>query len=223
MNMIDRTGKAEHPTRRLLIDTAERLMAEQGVEHVSLRQITLAAGQRNRAALHYHFGSREGLIEAIFTDRMGRINERRLALVEELAQQRGENDLRRVVAARVRPLAERILERGTEDYYVRFLAQANLSPQVDVARLIRGRLDEGLMRTSRLIQRILPQVPHRLLNQRIAMSGSLMVYALAERQTSLIQAAGANAQGPRNWHGEMARYVENLIDLIAGGLAATSG
>ncbi len=204
----------EHPTKQLLIDTAERLMAEQGVEHVSLRQITLAAGQRNTAALHYHFGSRQGLIEAIFAARVTPINERRLRMLEEIERTGRTGELRAVVAARVWPLAERLLESDGEDYYVRFLAQANLCPQIDVARLLHGGLDEGLIRTSHLIQQILPAIPRTRLNQRIALSGSLMVYALAERQT------GMRRPRPRGWRSEMSRYVDNLIDLIAGGLSA---
>ena len=48
-----------------LIETAERLFAEKGIDNVSLREINRAAGQKNVAALHYHFGTRESLLEAI--------------------------------------------------------------------------------------------------------------------------------------------------------------
>jgi AcrR family transcriptional regulator len=44
---------------------AEQLFAQQGVDRVSLREIAVAAGQRNVSAATYHFGSKRELIEAI--------------------------------------------------------------------------------------------------------------------------------------------------------------
>jgi len=44
---------------------AEQLFAQQGVDRVSLREIAIAAGQRNVSAATYHFGSKRELIEAI--------------------------------------------------------------------------------------------------------------------------------------------------------------
>ena len=53
------------PARRSLVAAGERLFAERGIRAVSLREINKAAGQRNSSALHYHFGSREGLLRAL--------------------------------------------------------------------------------------------------------------------------------------------------------------
>ncbi len=49
-------------TREKLIAAAERLMANHGIDGVDLREIHAAAGQRNRSAIAYHFGDREGLV-----------------------------------------------------------------------------------------------------------------------------------------------------------------
>ena len=57
------------PPRRLLRE-AERLFARRGLYQVTVREITEAAGQRNVSALNYHFGSREGVLDAIL-DRHG--------------------------------------------------------------------------------------------------------------------------------------------------------
>ena len=47
-----------------MIDAGERLAAERGIAAMSLREVQAAAGQRNKSAAQYHFGSRTGLIEA---------------------------------------------------------------------------------------------------------------------------------------------------------------
>jgi AcrR family transcriptional regulator len=52
-------------TRLALMRAAEQLFAQQGVDKVSLREIAIAAGQRNVSAATYHFGSKRELIEAI--------------------------------------------------------------------------------------------------------------------------------------------------------------
>jgi AcrR family transcriptional regulator len=52
-------------TRRKLVDAAARAFARDGVFSASLVDITRQAGQRNRGALHYHFGSRQGVLCAV--------------------------------------------------------------------------------------------------------------------------------------------------------------
>jgi len=65
--------------REMLLRTAEALFASKGIDAVSLNEINKAAGQRNTSALHYHFGSKEKLIDAIiyqeFDGIVARMNE----------------------------------------------------------------------------------------------------------------------------------------------------
>ncbi len=74
----------DQSTRTLLLRAGERLFAETGIAGTSTRAILRAAGQRNESALHYHFGGREGLIEAIYAERGAEVNEERRALLAEL-------------------------------------------------------------------------------------------------------------------------------------------
>jgi AcrR family transcriptional regulator len=52
-------------TRELFICAAQQLYADRSIDSVSLSEITVAAKQKNRNALQYHFGNREGLLQAI--------------------------------------------------------------------------------------------------------------------------------------------------------------
>lgn len=61
-----KTSVRTRATRARLIASAEQLFAERGVASVSLNEITRAAQQKNRNAVHYHFGSKEALVQAIF-------------------------------------------------------------------------------------------------------------------------------------------------------------
>lgn len=52
--------------RDRLLHVAIHLFAEKGIDAVSLRAIGAEAGSKNKSAVHYHFGSKEGILEAIF-------------------------------------------------------------------------------------------------------------------------------------------------------------
>jgi AcrR family transcriptional regulator len=66
-----------------LLDAAERLIGERGVDAVSLRAINAGAGG-NVAAAHYHFGSKEGLVREALARRMSVLAEQRFALLAPL-------------------------------------------------------------------------------------------------------------------------------------------
>lgn len=68
-------------TKQRILDTAERLFAEHGYAGTSMRQVTAAAGV-NLAAIHYHFGSKDELLDAVVLRRAGPVNAERLALLE---------------------------------------------------------------------------------------------------------------------------------------------
>jgi AcrR family transcriptional regulator len=52
-------------TKQKLVDAAQALIAQQGVENIKLVDVSRAAGQKNRNAAQYHFGDRDGLIHAV--------------------------------------------------------------------------------------------------------------------------------------------------------------
>jgi AcrR family transcriptional regulator len=65
-------------TKEALLDAAETVFAEAGFQRASIRQIVARAGV-NLAAVHYHFGSKEALLEAVFERGLGPVNQERLA------------------------------------------------------------------------------------------------------------------------------------------------
>ena len=113
--------------REAMIDAAERLVAERGLRNVSLREVQAAAGQRNKSAAQYHFGSLHGLIEAIVVARMAPIDARRLRLLAGLDAEGRGHDVRALVEASIDPFAEATLDRRGSRY-ARFLAQIMADP-----------------------------------------------------------------------------------------------
>jgi AcrR family transcriptional regulator len=120
--------------RELLWRSAERLIAEQGPA-VPLRQIVSAAGQRNSAAVHYHFGSREGLIEAVVQARQADLERERLALLGAYEAQ-GRTDLRALVEILLLPVfAQQRAEHPS--FHARFLEKVRDLPGIVDASLDR--------------------------------------------------------------------------------------
>ncbi len=89
-------------TKERILASTEKLLAENGFESVSLRDITNAAGV-NVAAVNYHFGSKEKLFEEIQCRHINPINAERMRLLKE-AQEGGEvAELRVILEAFMRP------------------------------------------------------------------------------------------------------------------------
>lgn len=80
-------------TREIILETAEQLFAQQGHDGTSMRQITSAAGV-NLAAVNYHFGSKEALVQAVLKRRLEVVNRERLRLLDELEAAAGGNPLK---------------------------------------------------------------------------------------------------------------------------------
>lgn len=72
-------------TKERILDAAEHLFAAEGFHNTSLRAITGDA-KANLAAVNYHFGSKEALLEAVFERRLVPLNRIRREKLEALRQ-----------------------------------------------------------------------------------------------------------------------------------------
>jgi AcrR family transcriptional regulator len=204
---------AQPDTREHLIKVAERLYAEHGLDAVSMRQISREAGQRNTSSVHYYFGTRDAIIEAVVEWRMSAINQRRLEMLAELKAQKKETDLREIVALYVRPLAAQVTGTGG-NAYVRFLAQAYASTEIDISRLARGRWDQSLNEVTSLARAQLPDLPMTVFRERMAFLLRGVVYALADLERDAIS---GRKSGTRLSFDDL---VEDLIDTQTAAIAA---
>jgi AcrR family transcriptional regulator len=115
-------------TRERILDSAERLFARRGFHGVSIRDITGAAGV-DLSLANYHFGSKQGVLEAVFLRRAEDLNRERLALLDAVLQQRRPT-LEQIIDAFTRPLLDRST-RGSPGWksYFGLVAEVNNSPE----------------------------------------------------------------------------------------------
>lgn len=98
------TARTKATSKEEILDAAERLFAKSGFDGTSMREIAQEAGVA-QALLHYHFKTKEGLFEAMFSRRSGAINRIRLARLDAMLA-RGTPTLEEIVDSLLRPTVE---------------------------------------------------------------------------------------------------------------------
>jgi len=207
-----KTSAKEH-TRQQLILAAERLFAESGIDGVSLRQINVAAGQKNSSAAHYHFGSKDALILSIYQHRMEHVNERRIATLKQIESAGHADEVRPLVDAIVHPIVDEIDADDSGRNYIRFMAQAIGHPQLDLIALWKQEHSGGLARALELLRAALPNVPDPVFGQRFGLSFEQIVHSLADREK-------LRRSAKNTFEVDSALFVNNLIDCISGAMSA---
>ncbi len=203
-------------TRRKLLDAAARAFAEDGVFNASLIEITRSAGQRNRGALHYHFGSRDGVLCAVL-DRHVSFLARREGELLEIASKGAATDVAGVVEAIVRPAAE-LAESGWRGRCC-LLVIAELAGEDPVT--YSNELQAVLARTGgnevyALLATRMADVPDDVRIERFALITAFILRSVADR---------ARLLGRRRRKGrpqlEYETFVENLVGMAAAAMAAS--
>lgn len=119
------SAKYKGPALRL-IDVAERLFAMHGIDGVSLLEIGRAAGQANKFAVQYHFGTRENLVSAIFETRLARIADRRRIIMDRL-KETNSIAVDTLIMALIEPVRVEVGDDGLH-HFARFSSRAFDSP-----------------------------------------------------------------------------------------------
>ncbi len=92
-------------TKTRIMNVAERLFAEKGIDATSLRTI-IAEAEVNLAAVHYHFGSKDDLLRAVLQRIAGKVNDERLRRLDILEADHPLPDVEQLVEAFLAPVAE---------------------------------------------------------------------------------------------------------------------
>jgi AcrR family transcriptional regulator len=193
-------------TRSRLQREAERLFARHGVWQVTLREITQAAGQRNVSALNYHFGSREGVLDAILTRHGDPTDEARGV---HLAAVGHEAPSRELMAALVVPYASHLGTPEGRDY-LRIVAQ--LTGQFSTWRDANPGVGPRLVEILGVLEGRPEEVPAALRRERVVEVIMLMTAALSERAKAIESGRELELDEPT--------FVANLTDVLVGILEA---
>ena len=180
-----RALKPPHETRTRILDAAEELFMQHGFEATSMRQLTAKAGA-NLAAVNYHFGSKDALVEAVFRRRLDSMNTARIAELERLEKDAGGRPLspRQIIGAFI-GVSLRMIEDAKSGgrNFIRLLGRTYSDPQKEIRALIGQLYAPAMERFKAAFERALPQMPREELIWRMHFMFGTLAYTLAATDT----------------------------------------
>lgn len=202
---------AHFSTKDRILAAAEELFARHGFAGTSLRQVTSHAGV-NIAAVNYHFGSKENLVNEVFRRRMDEMTRQRLdRLASAVREQPGE--LGPVLAAFVEPALAMAQDRHGGGAFIRIVARAYAERNDGLRRFLSERYGHVLREFAKAIAACLPELGKEQLYWRLDFVSGALTYAMAD--FGLIKRP---AGVPESAHRE--RAARELIRFAAAGLQA---
>jgi AcrR family transcriptional regulator len=194
-------------TRSRLLRAGEQRFARDGVAGARMSDVVRDAGQANDSAVGYHFGSRQGLLEAIVAKHVGAMDDNREV------PPRGAGTWA-LVDAIVRPTAELLATDDGRDFLriMEQLADWSGLGTGQPARVLRGTVIGTQLEA--LTRRLGERIGMPLARERVALMVTFLTGALAARARA-VESGGRQRTAHR-------RFVDHLVDVLTGALTARS-
>ncbi len=197
---------AQPDTKTKIIKSAEELFAIDGFHHTSLRTITAKAGV-NLAAVNYHFGSKEALLEAIFDQHLGPLNDIRIERMEEVAaraEKSGQQpEVEEVLRCFIEPTLALLHNDSGSGHFRMLVGRSFSDPDQTVRQLFLGKIRAVL---ELLLDLLCQALPHR---SREAVSLKLHFALGAMSHTLIFQ-----HQGPLLGCVDTRKSIDDVIDML---------
>lgn len=203
-------------TRESLLDAAETLFSAHGIEAASLRQITQHAGA-NLAAVNYHFGSKDGLVRAVFSRRLRPVTEERIRLLEQVDLDAGDA-VEQVLTAFLTPIL-RTLKESPEGVrgFGRLMGRAFSEPSEEVRRMVIEEFRESIELYLGALRKILPHLDEAERMWRFHFVAGATSHTIA--CTQMLE----RFSGGRCTTSDPDEALRQMVTFLAAGLRAPSG
>jgi AcrR family transcriptional regulator len=196
------------PTKEKILDTAERLIADRGFAATSLRHI-ISEAQVNLAAVHYHFGSKQDLLDQLIERKATRVNAEREALLTQFETEAAGQPVavEKILAAFFEPM----IEAGSQNpQFVRLMGR--MVAEGLITGVIEKHFQPTLFRFVCALRRALPALSEGELSSRVG----FMFGAMSQAVCGLaMPAVGANKDGA-----DFRLSMRRLIQFLCAGIQA---
>jgi AcrR family transcriptional regulator len=173
---MEATVNRSSSTKERILGAAEVLFAQRGFEGASLRQLTAAAGV-NLAAVNYHFGSKDKLVEQVFRRRLDTLNAQRLAALGS-ARESGNDRLEDVLDAFIRP-ALKLSHEDSGSLFMRVLARAFAEHDDSLRQFLSENYGHVMRQFTAEFARLLPHLSKEELYWRIDLVTGALTHAMS--------------------------------------------
>jgi len=209
---MEALSPSDYSKQRLML-AAIKLFAEQGIDGVSLRMINREAGAKNNSALHYHFGSKLGLVEAVVEFIQDWFEEAREDALSAVEAKGDDLQVRDILEAFIAPYLQLVENESWGYHAVRFLARMELEGGPAIHATLNRFATNSLTRFKKLLSKALPEVPRKLLMQRWNFCITSIIHGIADYKSL-----------KNSYMGDVSCSLQKLgalyVDYNAAGLAA---
>ena len=198
-------------TKDRILHAAEELFAQQGFASTSLRQVTSRADV-NIAAVNYHFGSKDNLVNEVFRRRMDEMSAQRLEALKA-ATRNAPGELEPVLAAFVEPALAMAKDRHGGGAFIRVIARAYAESNDSLRKFLSDQYGHVLRHFGKALAACLPGIDKDTLYWRLDFLAGALTYAMSDFGM-IKRPSGASEAAHR------ARAARELIRFAAAGLQA---
>ncbi len=198
-------------TKDRILGAAEELFAMNGFAGTSLRQVTSRADV-NIAAVNYHFGSKENLVNEVFRRRMDEMTAQRLDKLAK-ALQKHPGQLEPILAAFVEPALALAQDRHGGGAFVRVIARAYAEKNDNLRQFLSDHYGHVLREFGKAIALCIPGLSKEELYWRLDFVSGALTYAMAD--FGLIKRPAGVTEAAHREHA-----AKELIRFAAAGLQA---
>lgn len=205
-------------TRERILDAAERLFADRGFEGTSIRAI-ISQARVNLAATHYHFGSKEALLEAVLARRISHVNAARLRKLDEVEAAAAPHSpsIEQILTAFIVPTVEFAEQNESGATFVRLMSRTFTEPRFSLTDFLSRTFGDTIARFSGALVHALPHLPREVVLWRaFFVIGAMTHFLLAPGKIDLLF---KGFRGATSYAGTT-RY---LIEFAAAGMGAPLG
>lgn len=204
-------------TRQRLLDAAAALFAAKGFDTVSLRDLTQEAGT-NLAAVNYHFGSKDGLIEELIGGFLNPLNQERLTRLDTIEATRQPNppSVRDVLYALLRPTLMQIRHSEmSEKLFFKLMSRCLSDRMTELPAQVEPMFRQVFERFIAAFARVCPQLSPAEIIMRMSFSVGAVIHTAAHAEV-ISQMSHGVVSVP-----ETDALVDQLLDFAEAGFQAS--
>lgn len=208
----DETAEARE-TRARILDAAQKLFAEKGLDATSVRDITAEAGC-NVAAVNYHFGGKENLYTESFRAMLGSLRDQRMAVMNELMERDPAPTLEEYLAifaeGFLEPLVDESLGRRFMLFVSREISDQNLPMTLFLDEFIRPLIVRAVSSLDRVG---VPLTPEQSFYCIFSLIGQLLHAVKGQHLSDQLERTGGSAF-------DLSGFIDHFVRFSAAGIRA---
>jgi AcrR family transcriptional regulator len=177
------------PTKERILDAAELLFEQNGIDSTSTRQIADKANA-NSAAPNFHFVTKDNLIKEVFRRRMEPLVQQRLTLLQQVLEVSGVPEVGAIYDSFVDPLVQlRQSPNKNKQAFLRLLARNTLAPRKEFTALLETELADYVSAYTTALKKALPHLTPKVVGTRFDFAMATIARAFSDPEGKVDRAA----------------------------------